>query len=159
MIKKRNALHLSKREWRLGRIAVLYPIHLYLIQIQCSTILANTYKQRQKKRCWIVHINRVICLLILLLSKIMEISLLMMKESCGPSMVMRVTTQRQEIFYSSPGRSNNAIRRFPRADDVRGGEGQRRNFQKDQKNNKNTKPKIKQLNMLAYEENESICIK
>ncbi|KAF7633263.1 hypothetical protein Mgra_00007364 [Meloidogyne graminicola] len=64
--------------------------------------------------------------------------------SCGPSMVMRVTTQRQEIFYSSPGRSNNAIRRFPRAEDVRGGEGQRRNFQKDQdKNNENTKPKIK----------------
>ena len=34
-------------------------------------------------------------------------------------MVMRVTTQRQEIFYSSPGRCSNNVRRYPRAENVR----------------------------------------
>uniref|UniRef100_A0A1I8C1J5 Uncharacterized protein n=1 Tax=Meloidogyne hapla TaxID=6305 RepID=A0A1I8C1J5_MELHA len=65
--------------------------------------------------------------------------------SCGPSMVMRVTTQRQEIFYStSPGRISNNVRRFPRAEDGRGGGGQRRNFQRErEENNENTKPRIK----------------
>uniref|UniRef100_A0A914LSH3 Uncharacterized protein n=1 Tax=Meloidogyne incognita TaxID=6306 RepID=A0A914LSH3_MELIC len=41
------------------------------------------------------------------------------EESCGPSMVMRVTTQRQEIFYSSPGRCSSNVRRYPRAENVR----------------------------------------
>nr|CAD2162826.1 unnamed protein product [Meloidogyne enterolobii] len=40
------------------------------------------------------------------------------EESCGPSMVMRVTTQRQEIFYSSPGRCSSNVRRYPRAENV-----------------------------------------
>ena len=61
-------------------------------------------------------------------------------------MVMRVTTQRQEIFYStSPGRCSNNVRRFPRAEEVRGG-GNRRNFQKEREDcHENTKPKIKVL--------------
>uniref|UniRef100_A0A915MB95 Uncharacterized protein n=1 Tax=Meloidogyne javanica TaxID=6303 RepID=A0A915MB95_MELJA len=67
------------------------------------------------------------------------------EESCGPSMVMRVTTQRQEIFYTSPGRCSNNVRRFPRAENIRDDERQRRNFrrEREENNHNNTKPNIK----------------
>ncbi|CAK5073355.1 unnamed protein product [Meloidogyne enterolobii] len=67
------------------------------------------------------------------------------EESCGPSMVMRVTTQRQEIFYTSPGRCSNNVRRFPRAENIRDGDRQRHNFrrEREENNHNNTKPNIK----------------
>lgn len=60
-------------------------------------------------------------------------------------MVMRVTTQRQEIFYTSPGRCSNNVRRFPRAENIRDDERQRRNFrrEREENNHNNTKPNIK----------------